>query len=217
MYTLLDRGLTKAVIFIFLLLNASTVMAAIVTWDESIDGELTLFNHLQFDVGVNTIVGDTGYSSPMQFAFIIPEGVALTSVDYTIHNITLSGTATGIFVETYFLNPNAVSLNEPLYPVDASYIGESPPGSVSVTESYTYSPGDEGALFNNILLGPGEYYFYTRVGFYGSYPGGGVMDNTFQFKLTPVPVPPTFTLFSLGVLSLIVIVRKKNLCNETYT
>ena len=215
MYVSLGRRSMKAIVFFLLLFYTSIIAADTIVWDEAVNGELGRFSDLQFNVGVNTVIADTrtGFGPSMQFNFSVPKGAALIGIDYIIHNITLFDTATGLFVETYITDPTAVVLNKPLYPVGAAFIGERPPGGVSVADNYTYSPGDEGALFNNIWLESGEYDFRTRVGYYGSYPGGGIMENTFEFKLTSVPIPSSILLFS-SAIAFLSVSRKQSLFNK---
>lgn len=185
------------VIGCYAVMSASVAQAAVVSYDEAINGDMTIdvaATVLNFDIGTNTVSGSSSLLSDGSitidfdwFTFVIPDGTNVTAVSYSFSNVVpLTDTTTanvGYFGR--LLDPFTI-LSNPVF----SLFGSTPVDMFSAS----------------LPLGPGE---YTMGNNSHGFNGAGISwDYTISFTVVciqtscdngePAPVPAPATLAFLG-------------------
>ena len=190
----MKKLLLLAVLSTYLPLYPALTSATPITYDESIDGDITGFIeilagpglNLDFDVGINTVSGTTTITADSHddesFTFAIPTGTTLT-------NISVNGVTSGVAGGSWLWG-----------------IRETPTGATIAIDSLrNRNPSKDHFLSSIMPLAAGNYSFHLEG-------IGGLnhsLDYTFAFDVTAVPIPPALWLFSSGLLGLVGIARRK--------
>jgi len=183
-------------------LLASPLSAAVLSYDESVDGDIDFFDTFSLDIGTNTISGSSFVSfedatntflfdGDSFFELVVPTGAQVDSITYAFSNVNVQPGSNGF----------GVGMHTP------SYIGD-----WEIDIQYDSSPV---SILNEILpLGPSTYNFdYYVYVVQGAGPvSGGDWDYTLTFEvneLSAVPVPAAVWLFGSGLLGLVGMARRK--------
>jgi len=196
---------TMALVFVPFL----SVGAAVVNYDESIDGDIFLNNiktDFYFDTGVNTIHGSqsnhiyasgSAASDSDQFRFTVPAANQLTAIDFTFTNLTLDSVYSSVAI-TYSVQDLPYTFIEGSSKLELK--NETPNTLI------TLFPGSSNFPLSEHLYNWGN---TLGAGGLGGTDFGGSWDYTLRFHVSAVPLPTAFWLFFSGLLGLISIARKK--------
>lgn len=190
----MNKSLLLGALCAYLTIASLNANAAIITYDENIDGDLVGTPDIGiFDIGINTVSGITaampGIADFDGFLFTISSGQIISSLtidyivttpDYVATNFRLDWEVSGgLFTTLANLGINTV----------------------------TVSPGDMLALTGGSPLVAGNYRIYT-TGFTRS-SEGGTIDYTWSVGVAAVPIPAAAWLFGSGLLGLIGVTKRK--------
>lgn len=200
LYRSRPAGILITCVIMFFMTLSGKAGSSPVGYDESVSGDISLFQGdpvFGFDIGLNTITGSASASaiSPVflsdfdNFAFIVPQGSILTSIIYEFSNVVTGGPG-GVNTRYGFYEDSVLN----------SVFAQ------QVTPEFHTSP----VSFNlaSLPFNSGTYSTNQSFGF-PSGSGTASWDYTLTFEVQAVPIPAAAWLFVSGLIALTGLSRRK--------
>jgi hypothetical protein len=198
----------------FLLTSISSTHAAVIQYDESIDGDISHLSQYigQTDIGINSISGHAGVASfsDLDVARIgVQADQQITGINFSLDNIIDNGNHT---VFSIHISPAFSSAIDIVYfhlnSISSFYLNDG-------YDDYIYTNGGSfnGNIFTNILPVVGNGNYELKVNSFSGAPLNVEFDYSWLLEVnsTVVPIPPAIWLFASALIGLLSITRRSKI------